>query len=105
MSHEVEIASKALAEIEETFEFLADISPEMADRWYRRIRAAIESLQLHPERCPLAPEDEWYDGTLRQLLHGKRSHVYRILFEIRGKFVYILRVRHGRQDLLSRDDW
>lgn len=56
----------------------------MVERWYRRIRTAIESLQHHPERCPQAPEDEWYDGTLRQLLHGKRAQVYRILFKIRS---------------------
>ena len=105
MSFTVEITTPALAEIEETFEFLARNSRPVALRWYQRLRAAFESLQHHPERCPLAPEDEWYDGVLRQLLHGKRRHVYRILFEVREQTVYILRVRHGRQELLGPDEF
>lgn len=89
----IEIAPRALAEIDETMEFLARRSPAMAERWYLRLRAAFESLQHHPDRHPLAPEDEWFDGTLRQLLHGKKPHIYRILFEIRARTVFVLRVR------------
>jgi plasmid stabilization system protein ParE len=66
---------------------------------------AIRSLQDNPERCGLAPESEWCPGEIRQLLHGKRKGVYRILFEIRHDAVYILHVRHGAQDLLSPENW
>jgi plasmid stabilization system protein ParE len=53
----------------------------------------------------LAPENEWYEGgELRELLYGKRQGVYRILFEVRGDTVYILRVRHGAQELLGPGD-
>lgn len=104
MKFTVEIASLALAEIERTFAFLARHSLPSAVRWHERLRMAFETLHEHPNRCPLAPEDEWYDGTLRQLLYGKRPHVYRILFEVRGTTVYIHRVRHGRQDLLGPDE-
>jgi plasmid stabilization system protein ParE len=104
VSFSVEIAAPALAEIEETLAFLAKHSVPAAERWYSRIRAAFESLRHEPERCQLAPENDWYVGALRQLLHGKRRHVYRILFEVRGKTVYILRVRHGRQNLLGPDE-
>ena len=62
---------------------------------------AVLSLQHNPDRCGLAPEAEWYPGQLRQLLYGKRKGVYRILFEIQGETVYILRVRHGSQALLG----
>lgn len=105
IAERVEITARALEEIEETVAFLAHRSTPTAARWYQRLRTAIDSLHHHPERHPTAPEDEWYDGTLRQLLHGKRPHVYHVLFEVRGKVVYILRVRHGRQDLLAEDDW
>lgn len=105
MSFSVEITAPALAEIEETFAFLMRHSHPAAVRWYNRLRVAFESLRHQPVRCPLAPEDDWYDGVLRQLLHGKRRHVYRILFEVRAKTVYILRVRHGRQDLLGPDEF
>jgi plasmid stabilization system protein ParE len=105
VSFSVEITAPALAEIEETFAFLANHSLPAAERWYNRLRAAFESLRHEPERCQLAPENDWYDGVLRQLLYGKRRHVYRILFEVREKTVYILRVRHGRQDLLGLDEF
>jgi toxin ParE1/3/4 len=101
----VEIAPRALAEIDETMEFLARRSPAMAERWYLRLRDAFESLRHHTDCHPTAPEDEWFDGTLRQLLQGERPHVYRILFEIRGRTVSILRVRHGRQRLIVPEEW
>ena len=68
------------------------------------IEDAIATLERNPARWPLAPEAEWYDGDLRQLLHGKRRGIYRILFEVRGETVVILRVRHGRQNLLRQED-
>jgi len=100
----IEITPKALAEIDSTFAFISRISASAAERWYQRLRESIAPLQSLPTRCPLAPESEWYDGELRQLLQGKRPHVYRILFEIRGSKVSILRVRHGRQELLKSDE-
>lgn len=103
--YQVEITPLALAEIDETLAFLSAHSRPMAIRWYQRLRTAIESLIHNPDRCPPAPENEWYEGFLRQLLHGKRPHVYRILFEVQGNVVRILRVRHARQDLLESDDW
>lgn len=37
-------------------------------------------------------------------LHGKRRHVHRILFEIRGQTVVVLRVRHSAQDFLGPEE-
>jgi plasmid stabilization system protein ParE len=65
---------------------------------------AIRSLAENPERFGLAPECRWYPAELRQLLYGKRRGVYRILFEIRGAIVYIVRVRHSAQALLNPDE-
>jgi len=65
---------------------------------------AVRSLESNPRRRELAPESEWYPGELRQLLHGKRRGIYRILFEVRGDTVHILRVRHSAQALLEPDE-
>jgi plasmid stabilization system protein ParE len=105
MPHSVQITRRALAEIDRALEWLSERSPAAAAGWHRRLLEAINSLENHPERCPLAPESEWYaGGELRQLLHGRRQGVYRILFEVRGNIVFILRVRHSAQDLLGPDD-
>lgn len=103
MSFRVEIARKAAHEIEEQYEWLAERSPAAADRWRDSLLDAITSLEDNPERCPEALKAEWYEG-LRQLLHGKRRQVHRILFEIRDDVVIILRVRHSAQDLLGPED-
>lgn len=104
MSFDVQLTEMAAAEIRRGYSWLAERSLAAANRWRDSILAAVDSLAENPDRCPLAPEDEWYAGTLRQLLHGKRRSVYRILFEMRNQVVVILRVRHAAQDLLDADD-
>jgi plasmid stabilization system protein ParE len=104
--HSVRISRRALREIDAALAWLAERSRAAADRWHGRLLEAIRSLEDNPGRCPLAPEDECYEGgELRQFLHGKRRGVYRILFEVRGDVVYILRVRHSAQDLLKPEDF
>jgi len=100
MSLQVVIARRAAREIEEQYNWLAERSQAAADRWRNSLLEAIDTLADNPQRCPLAPEAEWYEG-LRQLLHGKRRQVRCILFEIRGQTVVVLRVRHSAQDFLG----
>ena len=58
--------------------------PAAAVPWHGQLLEAIRSLENNPERCGLAPESAWYPGEVRQLLHGKKRGVYRVLFEVRG---------------------
>src|SRR5271166_6179448 len=104
MMHSVRITARALREIDGALEWIARRSRPAARRWHEKLLEAIRSLELHPERCGLAPETEWYAGDLRQLLYGKRRGTYRILFEVRSDTVYILRVRHSAQDFLRPGD-
>jgi plasmid stabilization system protein ParE len=103
MAHVTHITERALREIDEALKWRAQRSITRAVRWYVELMASIRSLEENPERCPLAPESEWFPS-VRQRIHGKRRGTYRILFEIRGDTVYILRVRSGVQDLLGPDD-
>ena len=81
----------------------ADSRPA-ALRWHQQLMQAVRSLENNPERYGLAPEGENDPRKIRQLLHGKRRRIYRILFENRGNTVYILRVRHSAQALLDPED-
>ncbi len=63
----------------------------------------IRALADDAEQWGEAPESEWYPGILERLV-GKKRSIYRILFEIRGDTVYILRVRYGGQNLLGPKD-
>jgi plasmid stabilization system protein ParE len=105
MTFRVEITRRAAREIEDQYEWLAERSRALADRWRGSLLAAVGSLEENPERCAEAPEVDWYGSGLRQLLHGKRRQIYRILFEIRGEVVVVFRVRHSAQDLLGPKDW
>jgi len=100
MKFHVAIARKAAREIEDNYLWLADRSEATANRWRNSLLQAVSSLEENPQRCPEAPEAEWHPG-LRELLHGKRRRVHRILFEIRGHTVVILRVRHSAQESLA----
>jgi plasmid stabilization system protein ParE len=66
-------------------------------RWFLALQDAIASLVEFPARCPLAPENAVFPFEVRHLLYGHIPHVYRILFTIEGKTVYVLHIRHGRR--------
>jgi plasmid stabilization system protein ParE len=104
MSWHVVIAQAAAREIESQYDFIAKHSKATANRWRDALLKAIDTLADDPERCPEAPEAEWHEG-LRQLVHGRRRQVHRLIFEIRGKTVVVLRVRHAAQDLLKSDEF
>jgi plasmid stabilization system protein ParE len=86
MSFRVVIARKAAREIEANYDWLAKRSRRAADRWRDSLLSAIDSLQADPLRYPQAPESAWREG-LRELVHGKRRQVHRVIFELRGETV------------------
>ena len=75
--------------------FTSDGPTVAGGRWFSRLMAKIDTLETHPERCAIADESEDLGVEIRELLFGKRHGVYRILFQIEGRTVQILRVWHG----------
>jgi plasmid stabilization system protein ParE len=61
---------------------------------------AFRSLEKRPRRCPLAPENAFFEEEIRQLIYGK----HRILFTVEGETVFVLRVRHSAQDYLKPEE-
>lgn len=105
MAFRVELSPQANREAEEAYRWIAEASPRGAHRWYNGLMDALRSLSHHPERCPLAPENDVFDEDIRQLLYGRRQHRYRVLFTIHGKTVQVLHIRHGaRRYLESLED-
>lgn len=95
----------AEAELEAAYLWIAERNPEAAAKWYNGVLDAFLTLETLPERCPLGPERDAFDRDIRQLLHGTRRHAYRILFDVEGRMVRILHVRHGaRAHLKGRSD-
>lgn len=78
-----------------------------ADRWrVGLLNAAIPALESDPHRYPPAAEAADVGVDLREMLRGRRRHVYRVLFTIDDttQTVYVHRVRHAAQDRLSAGD-
>ncbi len=64
------------------------------------------TLATHPHRCPVAPEARGTKRKLLHLLHGKKPHIYRVIYEVdeRKKTGWVLTIRHGARKKLKRSD-
>ena len=91
----VVLECSAQHDIEDAYLWLAEHEPEAAVRWFNGIYDTTGSLETFPERCPLAPETDFFEREIRQIFHGRRQHKYRILFTIAERNVHVLHVRHG----------
>jgi plasmid stabilization system protein ParE len=96
MLYRVVVTPDAESDLRTAYRYIRRDSPRAAREWIRRARQAIKTLSGHPERCPLAPESASFDEPIRELLFGAGNRgIYRILFVVIGKSVFILHVRHG----------
>lgn len=75
--------------------------PTVAERWWERALAAIDSLQTFPNRCPIAPENEYRDYTIRALKVDQCLFLYAVDDESRA--VRIIAFRHGHQQPLEKE--
>ncbi len=62
-------------------------------KWYRGLKAAILSLESHPNRWPVTHEN----ANLKHLLYGHKADVYRVIYRVSEKRrqVDVLHIRHG----------
>ena len=98
MAFRVETSAQAASDAREILEWLlSHHAGETVLRWFFAMEDAIASLATFPKRCPIAPESARFPFEVRQLLYGRKPHVYRILFTIENNTVNVLHIRHGRR--------
>jgi plasmid stabilization system protein ParE len=98
MAFRVELTDRAQADIAAIYDWLLSQQAGSAgERWFVALRGAIASLAELPNRCPISPESADAPVEVRNLLFGRKPHVYRILFNVERDVVHILHVRHGRR--------
>ena len=96
---------EASADIRRIVEFISRrVDRVSAARWQNRIESTIAKLEYDAGVGPEADEAANLNRDLRCRLHGRRPHVYRILFTIDGETVNVHRVRHAAQVALTEDD-
>jgi plasmid stabilization system protein ParE len=94
----------AQQDIAEAHLWLAEREPDAADRWFDCMYDTIGSLEIFPERCPLAPESKSFKREIREIFHGRRQYKYRILFTVKENEVHVLHVRHGARLALGETE-
>ncbi len=110
MAFRVEVAPRAFEDLDAIVAYIrAHGSFERAEQWFNEMMLAIASLEDLPQRCPVADEGEDLGQEVRLLLHGRRNHMYKVYFSIRGKAedagtVQVLHIRHWAQHALSADE-
>jgi addiction module RelE/StbE family toxin len=90
--HRVRWTRLALADLQSSFEHIAERNPGAAQALLARIRGAVRKLRELPNVGRLVPE---------RRAQGYREIVvppYRLVYAIAGRAVHILRVWHGRRD-------
>lgn len=100
----VELTELAVQDITLAGFWIAQHNPSAALRWRAQILTEIGTLTEFPTRFPLARGMDQLSIGIRQMVFGKKPGQYRILFQIKGSSVRVLRVVHGRRDGLSRED-
>ena len=98
--YKVQITDKALADMEEIYNYIAIQlqAPENAIGQYNRIAKAIEELNIFPKKARLMEsEKEWAIG-LRQLVVDN----YSVFYVIENESVIVMRVLYSASDIGER---
>ncbi len=102
MTYTVVILPEAEQDAHRIYRWIAERSPRGADRWYERFLAALRRLVSEAEVCALAPENEYVEPEIREILFKTQKGLrYRLLFSIEGRTVRVLHVRGPGQELLG----
>lgn len=110
MACRVEVSPRAVADLDAITEYIKNHgSLERAEKWFDEMIDAIASLREMPCRCPIADESKDLGQEVRFLLHGRRSHVYKVYFSVRPETqasgtVQVLHVRHWAGRRLTADE-
>ena len=83
----------AIDRVTEIAEYIAQDSPNSAQKWAESTFKIVEPLEKFPKSGRIVPEIMQDD--FREIIHGN----YRIIYRLQIEIVSILTIRHGRQIL------
>jgi plasmid stabilization system protein ParE len=106
MPFRVEVARRAQQDLEALYLWVVERAPQQGAAWFNGLERAVLSLETHPERCPVAPENLSAASPVRVLLYGRRASVYRIYFTLdrRAQVVVVVHIRRGAMQAPTPDD-
>jgi toxin ParE1/3/4 len=95
----VSLAERALKDLAYLYDWVNVETSQAAAEWYNGLETAIYTLEKYPNRCPLTSESY----KLRQLLYGRKPHIYRVIYRVlenRRKLkcsIYVFRYHRDRR--------
>lgn len=104
MTFRVVITRRAREDLRRYFLLAAEHAPGTAAKWLDRFETALGSLAIHPERFPLAPENNLVEDMIRQSFFGQRVGRFRVLFTLRDEDVIVLHIRRGTMKKATAED-
>lgn len=104
MTYQVVVSQHAKDDLRHYYHMAAKRAPETAIRWLDRFESSLQALSVRPERCPIAPEGDLVERTIRQFMFGKGVGKFRVLFAIQGEHVLILHIRRSTMDKATRSE-
>lgn len=105
MTLALNLLPQAERDAQHIFDWLGQLSPEGAKRWWAAFETAVQKLTENPERYGVAPEDAVTDAEIRQFLFKTpRGRTYRDVFTVMGKELRVLRIRGPGQPPLEADE-
>jgi plasmid stabilization system protein ParE len=93
MAYSVNLTARAELDLAILYGRIDAENSEPAMRWFKGLFRAIFRLQRMPNRSPETAEDPH----LRNLLYGRKPHVYRVIYCVfeTNKQVEVLHIRHA----------
>ena len=105
MTYLVELLEAAKMDYRRIYSYIAQRSPQGAERWDEAFEAALQRLSRNPLEGGVAPESKRLTEEVRQILfRTKHGLVYRAIYKIDGDRVVVLRLRGPGQRPINRRD-
>ena len=96
MGYRVELMPRARRDLARIYRHIHADDAAQARAWLVGLEALVFSLDEHPARGAVTPENE----NLRQLFYGHKPDTYRIIYAVdqRHRVVNVIHIRHGARD-------
>jgi len=94
----VKFTESAKLDVNEIRDYIAADRPGAAAKWVRELRRQIKNLETMPLMYEVVPEVENLDEEYRHIIYGN----YRVIYQIKGREVLIVRVFHAARVLTER---
>ncbi|MCC6719318.1 MAG: type II toxin-antitoxin system RelE/ParE family toxin [Acetobacteraceae bacterium] len=93
MPFRVELTERAVRDLSAIHAFILARHVGRAAAWFDGLERRIADLAALPERGTAVPEQP----ALRQVLYGRRPHVYRVIYRVDAaeQAVLVIHIRHG----------